>query len=369
MDELRAYLSLSILLEIFQGRPWVQAAVALGIFVAVAHLLTALIQRGLLRLVRKVGLRLGGEIIANLHQPLFYSILMVGLAVALALSPIGGAVERTAISALKTVNVLIWLGFFIRLSGLLLKAVAQRRRQQLITQQTLPLFQNLAFLLICAVALYVGFRLWGVDMTAWLASAGVLAVAIGFAAKDTLSNFVAGFFILAESPYKIGDYIVLDTGERGEITEIGIRSTRLMTRDDVELTIPNGIMGNSKIVNESGGPHPKFRIRIPVGVAYGSDVALVKSVLSTVAETNELVCNEPEPRVRFRQFGPSSLDFELLCWVEQPSQRGMVVDLLLTAINQRFSEEGVEIPFVKRDVYIKEMPAEQRPPPSEKTRQ
>ena len=136
----------------------------------------------------------------------------------------------------------------------------------------------------------------------------------------------------------------------------------MLTRDDVELTIPNGIMGNSKIVNESGGPHPKFRIRIPVGAAYGSDVERVKSVLFEAATANEHVCEDPEPRIRFRQFGPSSLDFELLCWVEQPSQRGMVVDLLLTAINRRFNEEGLEIPFAKQDVYIKENAGKRRRP-------
>ena len=355
MDALQA--RILDVLAAFQGRPWVQGAIVLLFAVVAAYFFTAIIKRGLLKLAHKTRFQLDSAIIAILHQPVFYSILMVGLAIALSVSPLGGSVESITVSLLKTANIFIWTIFFVRLSGILLKAsVRHPQRQQLVNQQSLPLFENLAFLIIFAVALYLAFQTWGVDMTAWLASAGVLAIAIGFAAKDTLSNFIAGIFILAEAPYKIGDYIVLDTGERGEITDIGIRSTRMLTRDDVELTIPNGIMGNSKIVNESGGPHPKFRIRIPVGVAYGSDVEQVKSMLHEIATASEQVCRYPEPRIRFRQFGASSLDFELLCWVEQPSQRGMVVDLLLTAINNRFNEEGVEIPFEKRDVYIKEMP-------------
>lgn len=355
MDALQA--RLTGVLETFHERPWIQAAIILALSVTTAYLLTSIIKRGLLKLAQKTRFHLGGEIISIIHQPVFYSILMIGLAIALSVSPISGAVESTAVSALKTANIFVWAVFFARLSGILLKtSVRHPHRQQLVTQQSLPLFENFAFLVIVAAALYLAFQAWGVDMTAWLASAGVLAIAIGFAAKDTLSNFIAGIFILAEAPYKIGDYIVLDTGERGEITEIGIRSTRMLTRDDVELTIPNGIMGNSKIVNESGGPYPKFRIRIPVGVAYGSDTERVKSALFEIAEADEHVCHQPEPRVRFRRFGASSLDFELLCWVEQPSQRGLVVDLLLTAINQRFREEGLEIPFAKQDVYIKEMP-------------
>ena len=94
-------------------------------------------------------------------------------------------------------------------------------------------------------------------MTAWLASAGVVGIAVGFAAKDTLANLFSGVFILADAPYKIGDYIVLDaTGMRGKVTQIGLRSTRLITRDDVEVTIPNSIMGNSQVINQSGGSTP-----------------------------------------------------------------------------------------------------------------
>ena len=317
-----------------------------------------MIERVLPRLVAKSRFQMDSEIVAILHQPVFYSILTIGLAVALELSPFAGTVEVAIVSFLKTISIFVWTLFFVRISKILLRAsVRHSKHQQLVNKQSLPLFENLVLFIIFGFALYLIFRIWGVDMTTWLASAGVLAIAIGFAAKDTLSNFIAGIFILAEAPYKIGDYIVLDTGERGEITEIGLRSTRLLTRDDVELTIPNGIMGNSKIVNESGGPYQKFRIRIPVGVAFGSNVGQAKTALQEVAESNENVCRYPEARVRFRKFGGSSLDFELLCWVEQPAQRGLVVDQLLTAVNDRFNREGLEIPFSKQDLYIKEIPA------------
>jgi small-conductance mechanosensitive channel len=140
------------------------------------------------------------------------------------------------------------------------------------------------------------------------------------------------------------------------VTDIGIRSTRLLTRDDVELTIPNSIMGNSKIINQSGGPHKKFRIRIPVGAAYGSDVDQVRAVLLDIGKRNAMTCAIPEPRVRFRALGASSLDFELLCWVDEPALRGRATDALLTEIYKRFNAENIEIPYSKQDIYIKEMP-------------
>jgi MscS family membrane protein len=107
---------------------------------------------------------------------------------------------------------------------------------------------------IVVVAVYIIFSAWNIDMTVWLASAGIIGIAVGFAAKDTLANLFSGVFILADAPYKIGGFVVLDTAKRGEVTHIGIRNTRLLTRDDVEITVPNSIMGNTKIINESGGP-------------------------------------------------------------------------------------------------------------------
>ena len=154
----------------------------------------------------------------------------------------------------------------------------------------------------------------------------------------------------------MGDYINLDTGERGEVRHIGLRSTRLLTRDDVEITIPSAVIANAKIVNESGGPHLKERIRVSFSVAYGSDIDRVREVITEVGDNNPQTVKDPEPRVRFRQLGESSLDFELLCWIEEPSLRGVVNDALLTDIYKRLRAENIEIPYPKRDVYIREMP-------------
>ena len=148
--------------------------------------------------------------------------------------------------------------------------------------------------------------------------------------------------------------ILLDTGERGEVVHIGLRSTRILTRDDVEVSIPNGILGNTKIVNETGGPAPRQRVRVQVGVSYDSDLDQVREVLMKVAEAVDLVLDTPEPRVRFRAFGDSSLAFELLVWVAEPSVRGMALDALNTAVHRAFSEAGVQIPFPQRDLRILE---------------
>ncbi len=346
------------LLDAFLGRPSVQAAIIFILSIALAYGISAIVKRFCVKIIDLTPFKLGNKITGIIHAPVVYSVLMVGFTIALSLLDLPEAVHSVVISILKTTNIFIWMVFVIRLSRLLLKASANNPyRIKLIHPQSLPLFENLVVIVVAGFAIYIAMQTWGIDMTAWLASAGVLGIAIGFASKDTLSNFIAGIFILADAPYKIGDYVVLDTGERGEITDIGIRSTRMLTRDDVELTIPNAIMGNTKIVNQSGGPYQKFRIRIQVGVAYGSDIEQAKTILLGVAGQCSDVCHSPEARVRFRQLGASGLDLELLCWVEHPSQRGSVTDWLLTSIYNEFNLAGMEIPLPKQDLYIKELPA------------
>ena len=185
----------------------------------------------------------------------------------------------------------------------------------------------------------------------------MLGIAVGFAAKDTLANLFSGVFIVADAPYKLGDYIILDSGERGMVTHVGLRSTRLLTRDDIEITVPNSVMGSAKIINESGGPYTKMRVRVKVGVAYGCDVDHVCETLLAVCEEHEGLCKDPAPRVRMRGFGDSSLDFELLAWIEQPVDRGRTAHELYMETYKKFAAENIEIPFPQRDLHIKEMPA------------
>jgi len=169
-------------------------------------------------------------------------------------------------------------------------------RYKLFTPRTRPLFQMILKIFVIIGAIYIVLLVWNQDVTAWLASAGIIGIAIGFAAKDTLANFFSGIFILADAPYKIGDYIVLVDGTRGRITDIGIRSTRMLTRDDVEIIVPNAVIGNSQVVNQSGGPYEMFRLRVPFSVAYGSDITLGHSARFS-ARLAAARCPEPIHRM------------------------------------------------------------------------
>ena len=348
---------MDILAKIAPNR-YLQAVLIAVLFVIVARIVDTIMTRVMGRLLKKTKYTLDDQLLEIFHKPIFVSIVLFGLAMATDRLDLSATVHFVTLSGLKTVAIFLWAMAAARFLQLIVGLVSRDdSRFKLIQERTLPLFNNLLVIVVVALALYFIFLAWQIDVTAWIASAGILGLAISFAAKDTLANLFSGVFILADAPFKLGDFIVLDSGERGAVTHIGIRSTRLLTRDDVEITVPNSIMGNAKITNETGGPNEKYRIRIKVGVAYGSDIDQVQSVLMDVAAGLSEICKTPTPRVRFRSFGDSSLDHELLCWVDRPVLRGRMTHQLNTAVYKRFIQEGIEIPFPQRDVTIKPVPA------------
>jgi len=329
------------------------AALALS-GVVVAFLVRWVLLNTVMRAVRPLPGELADKllrIIANVGALL---IAYVALALAIRVLGLSDGVENIVLRVLVSLLVLQLMRSAMRAARVGLEVLgALRDRFPIVEERTLPLFDLLANVVILGIAAYALLMVWNIDPTAWLASAGVVGIAVGFAARETLANLFAGFFIIADAPYKSGDYVVLDTGERGEVTKVGMRSTRILTRDDVEVTVPNSTMANSKIVNESGGVWERFRIRLKVGVAYGSDVDQVVELLEKIAIEHDTVCEDPAPRVRMRGFGDSSLDFELLCWVDRPANRGLVSHQLYMKIYKLLNEADIEIPFPQRDLWMR----------------
>jgi small-conductance mechanosensitive channel len=215
-------------------------------------------------------------------------------------------------------------------------------------------------IVIFGLAVYWLLVTWDLNLAPWLASAGIVGIAVGFAAKDSLANLFGGLFIIMDAPYKINDFIILDSGERGRVIKIGLRSTRLLTRDDVEVTLPNSYIANSKVVNESGGPYEKTRVAIVVGVAYGSDIDRVREVLHGAAESVEFVVSDPAPRVQFIEMGDSALLFRVQGWVDQPAMRGRCIDGMNTAVYKALGQANIEIPFPQRVVTMAGAPPSRR---------
>ncbi|NKB99287.1 MAG: mechanosensitive ion channel [Pseudomonadales bacterium] len=306
----------------------------------------------LVRLVTKSEWHLDDVLVDSLKRPVFTTILFLGIILAVRVANLTTGVGFF-INLAASVIIVSWMLAFLRLSTDVLTHLSNHPAASLVEPRTIPLFDLVIKLIAILLASYTLLLVWGINPVGWLASAGIVGIAVGFAAKDTLANLFSGLFILADSPYQIGDFINLDSGERGEIIAIGMRSTRLLTRSDVEITVPNAVIANAKITNESGGPTPKLRIGIPVGVAYGTNADDVVALLQETGLAHTETCSDPEPRVRMRAFGASSLDFELLCWILDPRDRGRIRHELLLDVYRAFGEKGIEIPYSKHDIYIK----------------
>ena len=230
------------------------------------------------------------HLIDFLTAPVVQTTVILALVAATKAFGFGEKMDWVLVRILFILLLLFWGRAWFKATTLLIQTLSNDiGRFAMFQPRTRPLFEMGIKLFLVTILIWFFMALWNIDGTAWLASAGVIGIAVGFAARDTLANLISGVSIIADAPYKLGDYIVLDTGERGVVTELGMRSTRLLTRDDVEISIPNAVMGNAKITNESGGPAVEHRIRIPVGVAYGTRPAKVVEILEDVARQNDMV--------------------------------------------------------------------------------
>jgi MscS family membrane protein len=311
------------------------------------------INRVLRNLAEKTKITFDDQLINFLHVPVYWTVFWFGVLHALSVEPLQDFWEIILPQIAQSMILIIWLIAVVKIFNMLAEhSISHAHEKGKIGKDIFMLLKNVIRVIVLIAGLLWLLAIWQINLTPLFASAGIVGIAVALAAKDTLANFFGGISLFMDNAYKVGEYIILDSGERGEVVEIGIRSTRIKTRDDVIITVPNSIMANSKIINESA-PIPRFRIRVPVGVAYGSNLEKVEEVLLAVASANENVEKYPEPRVRLRTFADSSVNFQLLCWVKDPRDKGIETHNLLKAAYNAFAEQGISIPFPQRDIHIK----------------
>ena len=217
-----------------------------------------------------------------------------------------------------------------------------------------PVFRKIGISIIIIGGFIYALGSIGIEITALLAGAGVLGLVIAFAAQDTLSNFFSGIHLLLDRPFKIGDVIFLETGEYCRVENVGMRSTKLYSILEHQLIIlPNNALSNQKIINIVR-PDARILKNITVGVAYGSDVELVKKILYDTSKNHPNVVQEKgyEPRVRFTGFGDSSLDFIVYIWIDEVMNQWQVLSDIRTEIDLQFRKNGVTIPFPQRTIWV-----------------
>lgn len=209
-----------------------------------------------------------------------------------------------------------------------------------------------------ATSFFFGLTVLGIDLRSIAVVAGALGIGVGLGLQSITANFVSGLILLFERPIRPGDRISLGTTEQeatgqvnGYVRAIRLRSTTIQTLDNIVLIVPNADLVGRTIVNWSHGD-PKMRIRLGIGVAYASDLDLVRKIMAAAATEHPGTLKDPPPEVRLVGTGDSSLDFQVLVWIPDPRERGRIESDLRLDIVRRFRAKGVSIPFPQREVRL-----------------
>ncbi len=242
------------------------------------------------------------------------------------------------------------------------KIVLRLLRKQLDVEHTkiddivFDLLNRFASALLYALAFILALDMLGVNVMPFIAGAGVAGVAIGFAAKDTLSNLIAGILLIIDRPFEVGDRIELwqtpkNSATWGDVIDIGLRATKIRTTDNIVIIIPNNEIMLRDIVNYTT-IDTKIRVRVNIGVAYDADLKKAKELILEVAGSMPWASQEPPPVVVVTNFGESSVDLQLRVWIEDARRRMNTISYVADNVKTVFDREGIEIPYPKRDIRI-----------------
>jgi len=211
--------------------------------------------------------------------------------------------------------------------------------------------QRVTHYTILVVGILFSFQFIGIDLSGLAVIFGLLSVGIGFGLQNLTSNFISGIMLLFERPISIGDRIMVGNLE-GDVKEINIRSTTINSIDNISIIVPNTEFVSNQVINYSHGD-TRIRINIDVGVSYGSDLDLVLDTIKQAAKDHPAVLDTPEPNVLLSNFGDSSWEMRLRCWIASPKTHPLIASDIRCDLVRKFRERGIEIPFPQRDLHVR----------------
>ncbi len=347
---------LAPLVDLFAAVPaWQATLLLVGFSLVLALVLEFAVLRSLLQYTSRTKTDYDYIVVSELRLPV---VLTAGLAGIYLLTQIPAVTESVLITndQLDTffgkpslsVIVLAWAFAANRIVNRLVEAVKDKGSRF----DFAPVLSNVWTLVVVIGAIGILLSVWEYSIAPLLGAAGIAGIAIGFAARDTVANFFGGIALYFDDTYKLGDYIELDSGESGTVVKVGIRSTTLLTRDEILIVVPNSALNAAKVINQSA-PQRRRRVKVPIGVAYGTDIDAFEELVEDIAAEEQLVLDSPKPRMRFRNFGSSALEYELLGWVRSPTRAAKARHELNREIYKRLNAADIEIPFPQQDVHLR----------------
>jgi len=322
--------------------PNISALTFLVISLVIAFMLHLLFDDFLIKISKK-----SSNFLRLLRSPLVYSVFIIGLfgSISIITHEFMNILEKLY----KTIIYVIWIFFATRFLILILDTFRKTdTKTRLLSKKVLPFFEKIIKVVIAIISFFVILKIWGTDITPLLTSAGIAGVILAFAAKESIANVLSGVAIYMDKTYELGDFVQTPDGERGKVVDVTLRTTKIQNRNNILITIPNSVMANAKVVNETSLKGPT-RFAIPFSVVYGTKVEKVEKTLEKI-KIPSMISKSPKPYVRFRTFGTSGLEFEYLFFLLDPEYRGRAKDILIRTIYDELNKSKIKFAFPHQQI-------------------
>ena len=324
------------------------AAIILAIFLVLSEFARLFVKNVAPHLVNHTSSSLDDEILSAVKGPITVLFIVAGVYFAiksldnLSLGLIG-TLDHLALATLILVIAYLGSNLFTAILRWYARDVAPHTDSDL-DDHLIPFVEKLIGVIIYVLAFLLILSIFGIEITALVASMGVAGIAVALAAQESLSNVFGAVAILIDRPYKVGDRLLIPGIGQGDVVDIGMRSTRVLTRNRQVVVIPNREMASTEIVNLSM-PDSRLRLQLKVGVAYKADIDRACKVLGEIAASNELIAKEPKSAAYVSALGDFAVEITLLAWISDYRQDLDVADQIYRQILVRFNEEGIEITY------------------------
>ena len=344
---LEAYIS------IIKQNKYIYALTLLVVFYILSELLVFISEKIILRLTKKTKTDVDDMIVKKINKPISIILLFVGIR--LALLPLGikesilNPIENIVLSLIIVVMTYIIISVFDIVIDNWGKKVAEKTESKM-DDQIIPIFHKFSRIFISIIGLLFILPVWNIQIGPLLASLGIAGVAVAFALQSSLANIFGGVSIILDKSIKVGDKIKLDNDTMGLVMDIGLRSTKIQTWDGEFITIPNGKLADSRILNFTQPAN--VRTAIDFGVEYGSEPAKVRRVVMDVIGKLPNAIKEPAPKIMMMEMGDFALKFRALFWVNTFDVKFDTKAFATEEIYNALNKAGIGIPFPTRTVHI-----------------
>ena len=337
----------------FFGNKYLVALFILILTGFLGWLLLLVFSKYLNKITAKTKTDLDDMIFERTKHPLFYLIIFGGLKFALQYLQINGIINLIMNSIMVCVFIFALsraTDVFINIWG---KVVASKTETKL-DEVLLPLLHKFSKVIYFVISVMWILSIWSIDITPYLAGVGISGIVLGLALQDSLKNVFGGVSLILDGAIKVGDKIRLESGEVGEVADVGLRSTKIRTYDNEELTVPNGYLADSKVQNYTK-PTRKNRVYVSFGIEYGANTKKVSEILEKEIVKMDGVLENPSPSVQFLNMGDFALEFKAFFWVDNWKNAYSAKLAATQLIYETLNKKKIGIPYPTQTLYVKKV--------------